>query len=95
MNYKSGALTHVGGNSSDSEVDTGSTSNPRKYSMFMEAKMKKEERLLFGTDTEVPTKDGESSTKEAKVLSRNQPQELIITLDSSEVEPSISDQECQ
>jgi hypothetical protein len=61
--------------------------------MFMETEMKKEEMSLSGRDMEVPTRDGESSmlTKQE----RPKPRDLTETSDSTSIDHSTSDQECQ
>jgi len=59
----------------------------------MEERMKKEERLSFGTDTMVPIRDGKSSilTKPR----RNQPRDLTQTSACIVTDHSTSDQDFQ
>jgi hypothetical protein len=48
--------------------NTSSTSRTRKLLIFMETKMKKEERSKCGRDIMAPTRDGESSILTQRVL---------------------------
>jgi hypothetical protein len=61
--------------------------------MYMEVKMKKEERLLYGEDTTELTRNGESSILTRK--ERDQPRVTTPTSDSISTDHSTSDQECQ
>jgi len=61
--------------------------------MFTEERMKKEERLSFGTDTMVSTKNGKFST--LRMLERFKIKDLTRTLEWNVTDHSISDQDSQ
>jgi hypothetical protein len=91
---KSGAPTQDGGKSSPMKDNTSSTSRTRKLLIFMETKMKKEERSKYGRDIMAPTRDGESSILTQRVL-RKRPLDGTLNGVSISIDFSTLDQDSQ
>jgi hypothetical protein len=74
--------------------NTSSTSRIRKHLMFTQTEMKKEERLLYGRDIMVQTRDGESSILIQRVL-RKELLDTTVNGVSISTEHSTLDQDFQ
>jgi hypothetical protein len=57
--------------------------------------MLKDKNVLFTEDTMAGTKDGELLILTERTTRRKEPQDLIQNMDSTSIEHSSSDQECQ
>jgi hypothetical protein len=86
-------LTLTGGRSSGTEEATSSTFRTKRFLMYPVEKIKKDKRLLSGTDITELTRDGQLSMliRQRRLLLRD----TINNSVSTWADHSISDQECQ